>query len=172
MQLQQGSVWCLLWPGEHFVELLLHVKATVPCAKAIGSFRTTQQSVTSVVAGRDSPLGPHTEVLSFHASCRGEGIFMLFWAEATFRLCLRQVLNPVLPSHGAVASCVARNKRNRHSQGASVGPGLWRIGKAETQYIHKEGGQMGLAGACAWIQRACSGWSKGQSGLSQAQNSV
>lgn len=120
----------------------------------------------------DSLLGPHVEVLSFCTSCCGEGISRLFGAEVTFRLGLRQVLNPVLPSPGAVASCVARNKRSRHSQGAPVGPGLWRISKAETQYIHKEvaseGGQMGLAGACAWIQKVCSGWSKGQSGLSQA----
>lgn len=43
----------------------------------------------------DSPLEPCTEVLSFQASCCGEGIFRLFWAEATFRPCLRQALNPV-----------------------------------------------------------------------------
>lgn len=71
----------------------------------------------------------------------------------TFHLCLRQELDPVLPSHGAVASRVARNKRNKHSQGVPVGSGLWRVGKAETKYIHKEvASEMGLAGACARVQ--------------------
>lgn len=37
-----------LWPGEHFVEFSLHVKASVPCAKTLSPFRATQQSATSV----------------------------------------------------------------------------------------------------------------------------
>lgn len=82
---------------------------------------------------------------------------------------------------GAAASCVARNKRNRHSQGAPLGAGLWRVGKTETQSIHKEVAsevaQMGLSGARAWIQsvevlsmlqRAGSQPLQDQSGLSQA----
>lgn len=55
-----------------------------------------------------------------------------------------------------MASCVARKKRTRHSQEAPEGPGLWRVGKAEIQYTHKEVasevGQKNLAGACAWVQ--------------------